>query len=68
MTNNTWESIFARSPVDCGHYEVSDLPQYNWDWPTGTWFQARRDQVREGLAAWRHNAKKLRSGVEKQAP
>ncbi len=47
MHINTWEAIFSRSPANCGHYDERELPHVNWDWPKGTWFQARRDVVRE---------------------
>ena len=44
---NAWESVFLQSPVNDGCYEEVDLPQQNWDWPKGTWFQARLDQIRD---------------------
>jgi hypothetical protein len=44
---NTWEAIFRQSPVNEGFYDEGKLPQQNWDWPKGTWFQARLDYVRE---------------------
>jgi len=40
---NAWESIFLQSPVNDGCYDVDELPQQNWRWPKGTWFQARLD-------------------------
>jgi hypothetical protein len=42
-----WESIFAQSPVNDGYYDEDELPQQNWGWPKGTWFQSRLDFVRE---------------------
>ena len=47
MHRNTWQAIFSRSPANCGYYDEHGLPHVNWDWPKGTWFQARRDLVRE---------------------
>ena len=44
---NAWESIFLQSPVNDGCYEEDGLPQQNWDWPKGTWFQARLDHIRD---------------------
>ena len=44
---NAWESIFFQSPVNGGGYEEDELTQQNWDWPKGTWFQVRLDQIRD---------------------
>lgn len=44
---NAWESVFTQSPVNTGRYDVDHLPFHNWEWPKGTWFQARLDYVRE---------------------
>jgi hypothetical protein len=44
---NAWESIFLQSPVNSGHYDEDELPQQNWEWPKGTWFQGRLDHVRD---------------------
>ncbi|MBM2803929.1 MAG: hypothetical protein HW419_1822 [Deltaproteobacteria bacterium] len=44
---NAWESVFLQSPVNDGCYEEDELPQQNWDWPKGTWFQARLDHIRD---------------------
>lgn len=44
---NSWESIFLQSPVNDGYYDEDRLPQIKWDWPSGTWFQARLDHLRE---------------------
>ena len=44
---NAWETIFAQSPVNDGHYDEHDLPYLNWHWPRETWFQSRLDYVRE---------------------
>jgi hypothetical protein len=44
---NTWESIFRQSRVNDGYYDEDKLPQLKWDWPRGTWFQARLDQTRD---------------------
>ena len=44
---STWESIFTQSPVNDGYYDEQDLPHQRWQWPNATWFQARRDFIRE---------------------
>jgi hypothetical protein len=44
---NAWEAIFRQSRVNNGYYDEDKLPQLKWDWPKGTWFQARRDRTRE---------------------
>lgn len=44
---NAWESVFQQSPVNDGWYEEDELPQQYWEWPKGTWFQARLDHVRD---------------------
>lgn len=50
---NAWESVFTQSPANSRRYfEVYDLPYHNWDWPKGTWFQARLDYVREHEPVW----------------
>ncbi len=41
-----WQSIFFQSPADSGRYVENELPQFNWEWPNGTWFQARLAYVR----------------------
>lgn len=41
-----WEAIFRQSRVNDGYYDERLLPQGKWDWPTGTWFQTRLDQLR----------------------
>ena len=56
---NTWKSIFAQSPVNSGYYDEYKLPHCNWDWPKGTWFQARPDIMRERQPAWGHQHKKI---------
>jgi hypothetical protein len=43
---NAWESVFSQSLVNDGGYAEDDLPQQNWQWPKGTWFQNRLDQMR----------------------
>ena len=40
-----WESIFAQSPVNYGYYDEQNLPHVPWQWPSATWFQARRDYL-----------------------
>ncbi len=44
---NGWELIFMQSPINNGYYEETELPQQNWRWPQGTWFQTRLSFVRE---------------------
>lgn len=44
---NTWEAIFTQSPANDGRYDEENLPHQHWEWPKATWFQARRDFVRE---------------------
>jgi len=44
---SSWESIFFQSPVNSGYYDEDELPQVNWEWPSGTWFQSRLDYVRD---------------------
>ena len=44
---NIWESVFTQSPVNDGYYDEDDLPHQRWEWPKATWFQARRDFIRE---------------------
>lgn len=57
---NAWESIFGQSPVNDGYYEGDRLPQQNWEWPKGTWFQARLDRIRDNeLALLRKSHRKL---------
>jgi hypothetical protein len=33
--------------VEFIHYAADGLPQQNWQWPKGTWFQGRLDYARE---------------------
>jgi hypothetical protein len=47
MISYTWQSIFASSPANSGYYDETALPHLIWDWPKGTWFQERRDYLRE---------------------
>ena len=56
---NAWESIFLQSPANDGCYGEDDLPQQNWQWPKGTWFQARLDQIRghEPVLKWKSQRK-----------
>jgi len=44
---SAWESVFFQSPVNSGYYDEDELPQSNWEWPNGTWFQARLDYIRD---------------------
>ena len=59
MAADTWQSIFVQSPVNSGYYDEYELPHCKWDWPKGTWFQARRDIMRERQPASRRNIRKL---------
>lgn len=44
---SAWQTIFFQSPVNRGYYDEDELPQQNWEWPKGTWFQSRLDHVRD---------------------
>lgn len=44
---NPWVCVFLQSPVNGGRYEGYALPQGNWEWPKGTWFQTRLSHVRK---------------------
>jgi hypothetical protein len=59
MAADFWRSVFAQSPVSSGYYDEDELPHCNWDWPKGTWFQVRRDIVREHQPAWSHKLRRL---------
>lgn len=64
MFSCSWQSVFAQSPVNRGYYDENELPNYNWDWPTGTWFQERRDSIRErrsGARRRKHHQGPVRS-------
>ena len=43
---NVWSSIFFQSRVNDGRYDEDELPQFNWEWPSGTWFQSRLNYLR----------------------
>lgn len=42
-----WQLIFLQSKANDGQYDEDELPQQNWKWPRGTWFQERLRYVRE---------------------
>jgi len=64
---NAWESIFLQSPVNEGWYEEDELPQQNWDWPKGTWFQGRLDQIRDQEPLLKRRLiRKLNHEIERQ--
>jgi hypothetical protein len=48
-----WQLIFLQSRINDSAYYGDYLPQQNWTWPEGTWFQARlrylRDTRKHGL-------------------
>ena len=44
---NTWESIFTQSPANYGYYDEHNLPHVRWQWPNATWFQTRREYLRQ---------------------
>jgi hypothetical protein len=67
MYTNSWNSIFAQSRANYGHYDEKELPHCNWDWPKGAWFQARRDYVREQQPLWNQNGRKTRDGSAPRA-
>ena len=61
---SAWESVFFQSPVNSGYYDEDELPQVNWEWPSGTWFQSRLDYVRDydplrHLKSYRKRAPKM---------
>lgn len=47
FTVNAWESVFVQSKANDGYYDEDSLLEFRWDWPKGTWFQARLDYIRE---------------------
>lgn len=51
---NYWELIFAQSKVNGSPYYEDRLPQQNWDWPQGTWFQQRLSYVRTIMSQPEH--------------
>lgn len=44
---SAWQLIFLQSRANNGLYDEDELPQQNWKWPQGTWFQKRLRYVRE---------------------
>ena len=44
---NIWKSVFIKSRVNEGYYDENCLPDLHWEWPKGTWFQARLDYARD---------------------
>lgn len=60
---NTWESIFLQSPANDGWYDENELPEQLWEWPKGTWFQARLDRIRDHEPAL-HRRFNKKSGQE----
>ncbi|HVO92511.1 MAG TPA: hypothetical protein VMT22_06700 [Terriglobales bacterium] len=48
---NAWESVFRQSWVNHGIYDENRLPLNRWEWPTGTWLQARLDHTRKDRSA-----------------
>lgn len=49
MTLEQWRGIFASSVANGGIYTGHQLPHNEWSWPRETWFEARKDFVRERL-------------------
>jgi hypothetical protein len=49
---NVWESVFSQSRANDGYYDEERLPEFRWDWPKNTWFQARLGQARENEPFW----------------
>jgi len=47
MLANTWQSVLTKSAANSGQYDEGELPHVNWAWPKRTWFQVRREFVRE---------------------
>ncbi|MGH7829736.1 MAG: hypothetical protein ACREP8_06115 [Candidatus Binatia bacterium] len=44
---NSWQLIFLQSRANNCAYDEEGLPEQNWDWPQGTWFQRRLLFLRE---------------------
>ena len=44
---STWQLIFLQSKANSALYDEDRLPTQNWAWPQETWFQKRRDYLRE---------------------
>jgi hypothetical protein len=45
---SAWQLIFLQSKANnCLYYDEDELPQQNWKWPQGTWFQERLQYIRE---------------------
>ena len=44
---SSWQLIFLQSKANDGSYDEEELPQQNWKWPHGTWFQKRLRYVRQ---------------------
>jgi hypothetical protein len=45
---NAWQSVITRSRVNDGYcYDENRLPEFRWQCPKGTWFQARLEFARE---------------------
>src|SRR5258706_2674422 len=42
-----WKSVFIKSRMNEGYYDENCLPDVRWEWPKGTWFQARLDYARD---------------------
>ena len=59
MAADTWQSIFTQSPVIADTTTRTSYPTATGTGPKGTWFQARRDIMRERQPAWGHNIRKL---------
>ena len=47
MLMSTWQLIFLQSKANSGLYDEDRLPTQNWAWPQETWFQKRRNYLRE---------------------
>ena len=41
-----WQVIFSQSRVNNGFYRGEFLPEQQWLWPQGTWFQNRLRYLR----------------------
>lgn len=44
---SAWQLVFLQSKANNGLYDEDELPQQNWKWPQGTWFQERLRYIRE---------------------
>jgi hypothetical protein len=49
-----WQLIALQSRANGCFYQFEKLPQVKWQWPTGTWFQARLAKNND-MPSFRHS-------------